>query len=295
MKFEFKIISNYKKWFLLSSVLIVAGLLVALIFGFNLGNDFQGGTKIQIKFNEPISEQQIKKDIESFNLSPDITTAGNLQDEIIIKTSSQLDLEQRRAVYDKLAEIYNLKPEDNALRASELIGPTIGDETKYNAFLAFVFASIGMLIYITFRFEWKFGVAAIISVVHDVLALCAIYALFRIPLTSSFIAAILTIVGYSINDTIVVFDRIREELKYSKTNNLEKIADNSINLTLNRTIYTSLTTVVVIIALFVFGVDDIKILAFPLALGIIIGTYSSIFIASPAWVLLENMNNKKRR
>lgn len=293
MKFNFKVISNYKKWFIISSALIGIGLLMMLIFGFNLGNDFQGGTKIQIKFNTDVSESQIKEDISSFNLSPDITSAGSLQDEIIIKTSKQLDLAERRAIYEHLANKYNLKPEDNALRASELIGPTIGDETKANALKAFLYASIGMLIYITFRFEWKFGVAAIISVVHDVLALCAVYIIFRIPLTSSFIAAILTVVGYSINDTIVVFDRIREELKYSRTSNLERIADNSINMTLRRTINTSLTTIVVIIALLIFGVDDIKLLALPLALGIIIGTYSSIFIAAPAWVLLEGKSKRK--
>lgn len=288
MQINFSFMKHYKKYFAASGAFIIIGLALVLTMGFELSNDFIGGTKIQIKFNSQVSEAQIAEDIKEFNLNPSITSAGNLQNEIVIKTIKQLDLDQRREVYEVLAKKYDLKPEDNALRASEQIGATIGEETKQKALTSFLYASIAILIYITFRFEWRFGVAAIITLVHDVLALCAVYAIFRIPLNSSFIAAILTIVGYSINDTIVIFDRIREELKYSKSGNMLKIADDSIKSTLSRTINTSLTTIVVVTVMYFLGVEDIKILTFPLAIGIAIGTYSSIFIASPVWLLLAS-------
>lgn len=288
MQINFSFMKHYKKYFIASGAFILLGLLLILTIGFDLSNDFIGGTKIQIKFNSEVSEAQIAKDIESFQLNPSITSAGNLTNEIIIKTTKQLDLDQRREVYEVLAQKYDLKPEDNALRASEQIGATIGEETKKKALTSFLYASIAILLYITFRFEWRFGVASVITLVHDVLALCAVYAIFRVPLNSSFIAAVLTIVGYSINDTIVIFDRIREQLKYSKSSDMLKIADESIKSTLKRTINTSLTTIVVVLVMYFLGVDDIKTLTFPLALGIAIGTYSSIFIASPVWLLLAS-------
>lgn len=194
MKKRIQFMKHYKKYFIASGVFILLGIIMVLTVGFDLSNDFQGGTKIQIKFNDEVSEAQIREDIKDFDLNPSVTFAGNLRNEVIIKTTKQLDLAQRREVYDFLAQKHGLKPEDNALRVFEqTIGATIGAETKHNAMMAFLYSTIAILIYITFRFEWRFGVAAIASLVHDVLALCAVYAIFRIPLNASFIS------GYAYN------------------------------------------------------------------------------------------------
>jgi preprotein translocase SecF subunit len=146
-----------------------------------------------------------------------------------------------------------------------------------------------MLAYITFRFELRFGIAAIIALIHDVLFMLSVYSILRIPVNSPFVAAILTILGYSINDTIVVFDRIRENLRLLKKNNFAEVANISISQTLSRSINTSVTTLVTIVALYVLGVEQIREFALPLMAGVLGGTYSSIFIASPAWVMLKEM------
>lgn len=144
-----------------------------------------------------------------------------------------------------------------------------------------------MLIYVSFRFEFSYGIASIIALVHDVIILICAYAVFRVPVNSPFVAAVLTVVGYSINDTIVVFDRIRENMKHAKKNDYASIANQSISQTISRSINTSLTTLVAIISLYVIGVEAIKDFTLPLIVGMAAGTYSSIFIASPAWVLIK--------
>ncbi|MBZ4644832.1 MAG: protein-export rane protein SecF [Clostridia bacterium] len=160
--------------------------------------------------------------------------------------------------------------------------------------MASLIASILMLIYITFRFEFKSGVAAVIAMIHDVLVMLTVYAVFRIPINTSFIAAILTILGYSINDTIIVFDRIRENRKYMKKEEFSNVVNKSIWQTMARSINTSLTTLLTITVLYILGVQSIKDFAFPLIVGIVSGTYSSIFIASPIWVMWREWEAKKK-
>ena len=203
--------------------------------------------------------------------------------------STKLDETSTSELFDALKEKFSL--EDKALVSQTLIGPTIGKELTRNAVIAVVVACIAMLIYIAIRFEFKFGIAAILALVHDVLITLAVYAIFDIPVNNSFIAAMLTIVGYSINDTIVVFDRIRENSKKMRRSNPTEIANISINKTLARTINTSLTTLIIIGAVNIF-VPTVREFSFPLLVGIAAGAYSSIFIASPIWVLLKERNKK---
>jgi len=188
-------------------------------------------------------------------------------------------------VWEKFKEKYNLES-DKPLQ-SQKIGPAIGEEIRNDALIAIAIAMVGMLIYITFRFEFKFGLSAIIALIHDILITLAIFAIFKLPVNVSFVAALLTIVGYSINDTIVVFDRIRENLKLFKKTDYAKLVDTSISQTIVRSINTSFTTFLAIACLYIFGVDAIKEFALPLILGVLIGTYSSIFIASPVWYLFK--------
>lgn len=279
--------------YIISAIIIVTGIIYGFSTGFNLGLDFTGGTLMQIDFNENIPVEEIREITDTFDTKASIIHAGSNQDEIIIKSTLDLDNQARKDIYSKFQEEYNLS--NDALVKSEKFGPSIGSEIQRKALLSIFIATMGMLVYISFRFELKFGLAAIIALIHDVLIALAVYAIFKLPLDSSFVAAMLTIVGYSINDTIVVFDRLRENLKFMKKEKYEDIVNTSIKQTISRTINTSLTTLLAIGTLYVLGVDTIKDFAFPLIVGVLVGTYSSIFIASPVWYLLKTRLNSKNK
>ncbi len=283
--------SKYKIYFGISGVIIIVGLAVMMFAGFNYGIDFRGGTNMQVAFDQTVDLNEVKTKLEPFEINPDIVYVGDAKKEILIKTTSDLPTDLRQSIYKMLID--DFKASGPEAFTTNQISPQIGSETMAKALKAVMIAAVGMLVYITFRFEWKFGIAAVIALIHDVLILVSIYAIFRIPLNSPFIVAVLTVVGYSINDTIVVFDRVRDTMKYSKTSNYFSICEKSINQTLTRSINTSLTTLLVVGALYVFGVNSIKELALPLMGGILAGTYSSIFIASPVWVLLKQKMDKK--
>ncbi|WP_246637668.1 protein translocase subunit SecF [Crassaminicella profunda] len=288
-----KVVEKKKIWFGLSIAIIVVGLIMGMIQGFNLGIDFTGGTMMQINLNKQVAVKEVKEVIKEFDLDADILHVGEAKHEIMIKTKKDLNSKERQKVFEVLQTKYKLK--DTDFRQAEQFGPSIGEEIQKKAFLSVAIAAIGMLIYITFRFEFKFGASAIITLLHDILVVLAVFAIFRIQINSSFVAAMLTIVGYSINDTIVVFDRIRENIKFMKKKNYDDIVDTSVNQTLTRSINTSVTTLITITALYVFGVESIKAFALPLIAGTITGTYSSIFIASPIWASWKNWELRKGR
>ncbi len=290
--FKINLEHNYKKFFIASLAIMALGLVVFLVFGFNLGIDFQGGTNIEVGFEQAVDSAAVAEALKPFNLAADIISVGGDNKGIMIKTVKEVDGETRRAIFDILKNQFGATGDLSS--GVKKISPTIGSESLKSALMSILIASIGMLIYITLRFEWKFGVAAVIALIHDVLILLTVYLVFRIPVNLPFIAAVLTVVGYSINDTIVVFDRIRDTIKYAKTSNNFKIAEESIQHTLVRSVNTSLTTLLVIGALYILGVESIKELAFPLLAGVLVGTYSSIFIASPVWIIIKSALKKKR-
>lgn len=279
------IIRNRNKFFLISLAIIVVGLVMAIVSGLNFGIDFTGGTLLQIDFGKKIPVSEIREITDEFDKNASILHAGDNKEQVIIKTTLDLDNKDRLEIFKKFKEKYNLN--DEAFIQSQKFGPSIGGEIRTKALLSVIIATIGMLIYITFRFEFKFGISAIIALIHDVLIVLSVYAIFKVPVNSSFVAAMLTIVGYSINDTIVVFDRIRENIKIMKKDKYEDIINKSISQTIVRSINTSFTTLLAIVVLYIFGVEAIKDFALPLIVGIIAGTYSSIFIASPIWYLLK--------
>jgi len=209
----------------------------------------------------------------------------------IIVQEGVLNEEKTNALIDEIKEKYSL--EDSALIGKESIGATVGNELKKKALLALGVASIAMLIYITARFEFSYAAASIIALLHDVLITLSFYAIFGIQANSPFIAAILTIVGYSINDTIVIFDRIRENVKRNRRMDQSEVANMSITETMTRSINTSLTTLITIVAVYVL-VPSIREFSLPLIVGIACGAYSSIFIASPLWIIIKNAKQKKK-
>lgn len=282
-----RIAERFKLWICISLVIIVAGFGMIAVNGFNLGIDFTGGTMMQINLHKaevPVSDVQDL--IAEFDLKAEIVHAGQTKEEVIIKTGKSLSNEDRIKIFNKFVEAYDLDV-DNDLREANQFGPSVGKELQQKAMKSILIASLGMLVYISFRFEIVYGMTAIIALIHDVLILLSVYALFGIPVNSSFIAAILTIVGYSINDTIVVFDRVRENVKIMKRASFEDIANTSLKQTITRSINTSLTTLFVIGSLYFLGVESIKAFALPLLAGVITGTYSSIFIASPLWAAIK--------
>ncbi|WP_026893962.1 protein translocase subunit SecF [Clostridiisalibacter paucivorans] len=285
------IIKHKNKFFILSFVVIVIGLFTMVSRGLNYGIDFTGGTMLQIDLGKEVSVNEIREIVDKIDKDADIIHVGDQKNEIMIKTKLDLDNNERMDLFNEFKEKYGLKQETP--EQSQTFQPAIGDEIQNKAILSILIATIGMLIYITFRFEFKFGVAAVVALMHDVLVALAVYALLRVPVNSSFVAAILTIVGYSINDTIVVFDRIRENTKLIKRGKYAELVNTSISQTIVRSINTSFTTLLAIACLYIFGVEAIKDFALPLIVGVLVGTYSSIFIASPVWYLLKKRSSGK--
>jgi preprotein translocase subunit SecF len=201
-----------------------------------------------------------------------------------IKTKLDLSERERKEIFDKFRDKYDLDHED--LLSIQKVGPAIGEQLKKQAVISLAAAAVGMLIYITYRFEFKFGIAATAALLHDVLIVLAVYAIMQIPINTSFIAAMLTIVGYSINATIVIFDRIRENRGFMKKGtSLVDLVNLSIKQTMARSINTSLTTLFTIGMIYILGVSAIKEFALPLIVGILAGTYSSVLIAGPLWAI----------
>lgn len=284
------IIKNKKIYIMISLAVILLGLGMFLVNGLNLGIDFTGGTMIQVNAGKFISVEEAKVILDEYDTNASIIHAGANKEEIIIRSTIDMSNEQTTKIVNSFVDTFDL--EENNFQTQKF-GPFMGKEIRDKAVVSIIIATILMLVYITIRFQFKFGVAAIVALIHDVLITIAIYVIFKLPINSSFIAAILTIVGYSINDTIVVFDRIREELKLNPKESLENIINNSIKLTLRRTINTTATTILAVAVLYFLGVEDVKVLALPLMLGMIAGTYSSIFIASPLYYDLTKIKTAK--
>lgn len=278
----FSFVKHRKIYYTVSIVIIVVGILFAFIGGMNYGIDFTGGTMIQIDMGEEVPIRDVEDALKEYDLDPSIIYAGDNNSQIVIKTIESLDNAQRAEIVDTLGQTWDISEQD--VLASEQFGPSVGDELKSNAILAVIIASIGMLIYIIFRFKsWKYGFSAIVGVVHDVLVVIAFYAIFGYTVNNPFIAAILTLVGYSINDTIVIFDRIRENKVLHPKDGNEANIDRSLNQTLNRTIMTSLTTLIVMIPLCIMVSSTIREFIIPLMVGVIVGCMSSIFTCSPLY------------
>ena len=276
-----KIVEKSKIWFSISLVLIVIGLGFMITKGLNFGIDFKGGTKLVVEFGKEFDKPAVDEVVKS--IVPDAVTKTVDDTQYEIK-DRDLDESKASEVFTKLKETYELS--DDSLVSQTQIGASVGKELTRNSIIALIVACAAMLAYIAIRFKFDYAVAAIIALIHDVLITLAVYAVFDIPVNTPFIAAILTIVGYSMNDTIVIFDRIRENSKSMRKATAAEIADKSIYQTLGRSIKTTVTTLIAIGAVNVF-VPTLREFSLPLLVGITAGAYSSIFIASPIWVKLR--------
>ncbi|MBU7227279.1 protein translocase subunit SecDF [Staphylococcus pseudintermedius] len=287
---------DFMKWakplFALSGVVIVAGVIILAIFKLNLGIDFTSGTRVDLQSNQKLTQAQVEKTMESIDLKPNqLSIGGSNNENASMQFKRDLNKDEVAKVTDTLKSQYGKEPSVNT------VSPVIGQELAKNAMLAVIIASIGMIIYISLRFEWRMGIASIISLLHDAFMIIAVFSLFRLEVDITFIAAVLTIIGYSINDTIVTFDRVREMLSkikvITKEEQIDYIVNSSIRQTLTRSINTVLTVVIVVIALLVLGASSIFNFSLALLIGLLSGVYSSIIIAVPLWGMLKKRELRK--
>jgi preprotein translocase subunit SecF len=294
-KTKIDFIGKRKISFIISAIISVIGLIgiAQIVLGTaNLGTDFTGGTVLQLKFAKQIEMQAAREALSKNGIAADLQqiSGGN---QLLIKVGkTNLALGK---VAGTVEEIFRKEFPSNtfAVESSSEIGPSIGDKLRKDTLIAILISMIGIILYIAWRFDFKFGVAAAIATFHDVLAIFAVFFVFNKEVNLLLITAVLTIAGYSLTDTVVVFDRIRENLHKNMKDSLQTIFNFSINEVLSRTIITSLTTFLAATSLFLFGGEVIHDFAFALVVGIIVGTYSSVFVASPLVVVWEN--RAKRR
>ncbi len=290
-KFDF--ITGRRKFYVFSSVIIIAGLISMFTRGFSLGVDFKGGRSYFVEFKEAVKTTDVRKVLtEEFGTAPEVKTFGS-SNEVKITTSYLVDDNSENAdatANEKL--IAGLKKISSGfeIKDSQKVGPTIANDIKVSAIYAVLFAILVVFLYILIRFrKWQFGLAAIVALAHDVLILLALFSLlngvlpFSLDIDQAFIAAILTVMGYSINDTVVVFDRVREYINqhHTKNENLPSVINNALNSTLSRTVVTGLCTMLVLIIIFIFGGEILRGFSFAMLIGVIFGTYSSLFVATP--------------
>jgi preprotein translocase subunit SecF len=284
---HFNFMGRIKAAVIFSIVLILIGLgSVAVSGGLKFGIDFAGGTLIQLQFKSPPDIEVIRDGLKTIGLGEStIQEFGSKRDILIRVQRSEEKLEAVGSMVRKsLMGKFNV--DEISVERVEMVGPKVGRDLREKALLSILYAIIGIVIYISWRFEVQYAIAAIIALIHDVLVTMGAFSIFDKEFTLVIVAAFLTIIGYSLNDTIVVFDRIRENMGMRRKDSYEAVVNRSINETLSRTIITSLTTLMVAVILFIFGGPVIHEFAFALTVGVLVGTYSSIFVASPvviAW------------
>lgn len=294
---RFDIIGKRKIWYAISSVLIIASLFFMVTRGFNMGIDFTGGTIIDLRFEKAVNINDVRAVLNEYDLSNSIiqlsgeNSSSTESENVMIRT---VDLEEQErkevmaALTDKLGAYQVLR--------EEKVGATMGTELIMNAVYATIISWLLIIAYVSYRFEFKFGISAVLGLAHNVIIVLGAFALTQRQIDSSFVAALLTIIGYSINDTIVIFDRIRENLKlhFRKNGDIVELVNTSIYQTMTRSIYTVSTVLFATFALYFFGGDTTKDFAFALLIGFFCGAYTSIFIASPLWVTFRRYSDKKR-
>jgi preprotein translocase subunit SecF len=287
--FHFDFVRRWRIWFAFSGTLIVIALLSLAFRGLNYGIDFTGGTQMDLRFAHAVTDAQIHQALVSQNLGQStVVFVGSGHREALITTPTISEAARTRLLGVLARQVAPFQ----AISTSR-VSSLIGQQTEHTALLAVLLATVGIILYIAIRFEFRFAIAAIIALIHDVLITVGLIALIHLSLSEYFVMAVLTIFGYSVNDTIIIFDRIRENLQRQKRNEpLEDLVNRSLNQVLVRSINTSSTVLLALLAILIFGGSSIKDFATTMVLGVFFGTYSSIFIASPIWLLWRRRGSK---
>ena len=291
---KFSIVKHAKIFFSLTAIVLIVGIVFMFTRGFNLGLDFNGSSIIDLKFAQPVSTSQVRTVLDDHDLGSSIIQLGTngqnteTSESVLIRTGLISD-SQRKAVMDDLTA----KLGENQVLKVENVGATVGNDLVKQAIGAVVLSWVLMIAYITFRFELRFALAAIIALIIDVMVTLSYFSLLHLEIDSSFVAALLTVVGYSVNGTIVIFDRIRENLHTHRRNeSMEDMVDNSIWQTMTRSIYTTLTTLFAVVAIFLFGGETIHNFSFAMLVGFSSGFYTSTFLSGTMWLFLRKKLKK---
>lgn len=275
----------------LSIIILILGAIVLFIFRLNLGIDFTSGTRVDFESDQKVSDDKVTQVLKDKHFEPDQVSIGEKGKNVSVQFKNALSKDDVAKIKDTVDSSFGHDPTVNT------VSPVIGQELAKNAMLALIYAAIGIIIYITFRFEWRMGLSSILALLHDAFMIVAVFSLFRLEVDITFIAAVLTIIGYSINDTIVTFDRVRENLHKVKVitdkAQIDDIVNRSIRQTMTRSINTVLTVVIVVISLLIFGAPSIFNFSLALLIGLITGVFSSVFIAVPLWGIMKKRQLKK--
>lgn len=285
---KFSIVKNYKLFFAVTIIFLLVGIGSMVTRGFNLGIDFTGGSIMDLSFKQPVTVAQVREVLKDHDLGNSIiqleNTDGSTSSKGVLIRTGVIDDAMRRQVMDSLKG----KIGDFEIQRVENVGATIGGELIQQAVMAIMLSWVLMIAYITLRFEFKFAIAAIIALIIDVAVTLSYFSLFKMEMDSSFVAALLTVVGYSINGTIVIFDRIRENLKsHRRSESLGEMIDNSIWQTMARSIYTVGTSLFAVVSIFLWGGETIRNFSFAMLVGFSSGAYTSTFLAGPLWLFLR--------
>lgn len=279
---NYPFIVNRRKAYLFSAAAIITSIVIFFTIGLNFGVDFIGGTSIEVRFEQPVPLDKVRS-IVSSKYNADRVQNFGAPEEVLIHVMEQYDGIDKEVI----ALLSKNMPDNKAeIRSVSQVGPKIGSELKTSAIWATIWGLFFIVVYLAIRFQWKWGLAAVAALAHDVIITIGVFVALQLEFSLAAVAAILTIIGYSVNDTIVVFDRIRENIRLLKRGaNFEDVINQSINQTLSRTVMTSILTLLSVLALLIFGGEVLRVFAWALLTGIIIGTYSSIYVASP--ILIE--------
>lgn len=296
MNYKFDFVKHRKIYYTVSISIMLIGLFSMIFMGLNLGIDFKSGSRLEINIGQTFAEQDIRdllhqtevkaeeQGIKNVDLVPTVIRVAGDQNELAVASFDRtIDANVLPIVKDVFSEKYGSQVDINESK----VDPTIGRELATKAIYSVLWASLGIILYVTIRFEYRFAIAAIIALLHDAFFVITVFSILRLEVDLPFIAAVLTVIGYSVNDTIVIFDRIRENIKNAKLKKKEDLAaivNGSLNQTLTRSINTVLTVLITALALYIFGGAGIKNFSLALVLGLFSGTYSSIFIASQVWL-----------
>lgn len=284
---SFDFIHNRKVFFWISGVITVLGILAFLIFGLNTGVDFRAGTSLDLNAGQTVDRAQVENIIRTAGYDPKTVTIGGNGDRATVRFDKVLSKEDVNKILSGMNAAYGNK----VTKDENTVDTGMAKELALKAIFGVAIACLGIILYVSIRFEWRFAVAAIIALLHDAFIVVSLFSIFQWEVNLPFVAAILTIIGYSINDTIVIFDRIRENLRFAKLKTDEDLAslvNKSVWQTMTRSVNTVFTVFIGALALFIFGSEAIKYFSLAMLIGLVSGAYSSVCIASPIWLLFKN-------
>ncbi|MFE5320116.1 protein translocase subunit SecF [Paenibacillus sp. NPDC056579] len=286
-KNHFDFIKNRNKFFIASIAILLIGLIVLVTMNLNYGVDFKAGTSLDINMGQAVTKEKVEQAFNNAKLEPAVLTISGNNDHVSARFDTILTDDEIKLVNAKMVEAFG----DKVSQEVNTVSPDIAKEMGYKGMIAVAIASVAICIYVSFRFEWRFALAAIIAILHDAFIVIAMFAIFRLEVSLPFLAAVLTTIGYSINDKIVIFDRVRENMRFSRLKSSEDVANMlnaSIWQTMSRNINTVITVLIAALCLFIFGSESIKLFALAKIIGLTSGAYSSICIATPLWYVLKN-------